>query len=512
VANAAAAGPQSLDQPKRPTTTSALRWAYVTSWGPQGMATVVSLALATIVGPHGYGVVAMALIYISFIQLWLEQGISTAIVQRAKLEPEHIDAAFWLNLLWCLVLAGVSVLLSGWWASVNHTSELGPVIDVLSLSLVLQGLSIVQISLLQRELDFKKLALRSNIAALIGGLSGIALAVAGFGVWALVAQQLVTAGVSLVLLWTISAWVPRLRFSPRHARQLLSFSSQVFLANLGGFLNRRVDALLLGLFFGPVAVGLFRLADRLVQSIVQITTRPVQIFSLPQFSRHQASPKALHRSVLSCTRLTLLTTVPALLVLAASSPYLAAALGPRWRSVTPAVVLLSLAGISKALILFTEPLLFAVGKPRLRMFTVWFMAAVSAATFTLVAIALKSSDTHTQVLGMATSRAILFVLVFVPLNLLLIAHVAGMPIRRVLEAMPSSLMTGATAAVSVLLLRAAGILDRTPPIVALTVVLTVAALVAVATLLLVEPRARSLASSGLQTLRARAGAAQQGQA
>lgn len=491
-----------LEAPERAGARSALRWAYVTTWGPQGVTTIVSLALAAIVGPEGYGIVAMALIYISFIQLWLEQGISTAIIQRAELEPEHLDAAFWLNLAWCLVLAGLSVGLSGWWAHVNHVSQLGPVISVLSLSLVLQGLTIVQLSLLQRRLDFKRIALRSNLAVLAGGLSGIALAVAGLGVWALVAQQLVTSAVSLVLLWAIGKWVPRLRFSPRHARQLLSFSSQVFVANLGGFVNRRVDALLLGLFFGPVAVGLFRLADRLVQSVIQFTTRPIQIFSLPQFSRQQRSPEELHRSVRSCMRLTLLTTVPALLILASCSNFIVDALGPHWRSAAPAVAFLALAGISKALVLFTAPLLYAVGRPALRMFSVWLMAAVSVGAFTVVALALRSAGTHDQVLGMATSRAILFVAVFIPVNLFLVAHVAAMPIRRLLETVPASFISGTAAAGIVLVLRATGVLNGAPPVVSLSVALLSAVVTAAATLFLVEPRARVSAASGLRALRA----------
>ncbi len=73
----------------------------------------------------------------------------------------------------------------------------------------------------------------------------------------------------------MSTWRPRFRFSSAHARDLLGFSSGVFLSNLGGLLNRRADALLMGIFFGPVAVGLYRLADRFSDNVLELTMRPV---------------------------------------------------------------------------------------------------------------------------------------------------------------------------------------------------------------------------------------------
>jgi PST family polysaccharide transporter len=433
----------------------------------------------------------MALIYIAFMQLWLEQGISTAIIQRADLEQEHLDSAFWLNLAWCVVLAGISIALSGWWAGVNHVDQLGPVIDVLSIWLILQGLTIVQQSILQRELKFKKLALRSNVSAVVGAALGIVLALKGFGVWAIVGQQLATALAALVLLWSVSHWVPRLRFSLFHARQLLGFSSQVFAGNLGVFVNRRVDALLLGIFFGPLSVGLYRLADRVIESVLGLAARPVQLFSLPEFSRHQKSPEALHRSVYSCMWMTMLMTVPPMLVIAACGKLIVNVLGSKWAPAAGALELLAIVGISKALILFTGPLLFAVAKPHLRVFMVWVFAAVSTVTFVAVALALRGSSTNSQLLGMSGSRAVLFVLVFIPVNLLLIAHVAKMPLLRLLAVLRTPVLSGGAAALAVVGLQATGALDGAPPVVALGACLTLATVIAGAIILLLEPRLRA---------------------
>ena len=201
------------------------------------------------------------------------------------------------------------------------------------------------------------------------------------------AQQLGFAATQLVLLWAMSTWRPRFRFSSAHARDLLGFSSGVFLSNLGGFLNRRADALLMGIFFGPVAVGLYRLADRFSDNVLELTMRPVGHVALPFFSRLQNDRPALNDAVASSIRTTLILTVPAMAVMAACSDFLMALMGPEWEPAADVLKLLALVGIGKAIVFFTGPLLFAVARPHLRAVMLWALAALSAGTVLLVGLA-----------------------------------------------------------------------------------------------------------------------------
>ena len=257
------------------------------NWGKRGFATLFMVLLAAILGPEAYGVVTLALVYILLMELFVEQGVVTAIVQRKTLDDAHLDSAFWLNLAWSVLFAGISVALSGFWARANGTPELEPIIDVLSITIILWALTIVQRAQLEREMQFKKLAVRSNVATLVGGVVGVCAALAGAGVWALVAQQLTFTAVSTLLFFALGRWSPRFRFSLRHARELFGFSVDVFFANIAGFLSRRGDILFMGLFFSPVVVGIYRLGDRLVDTVLELTVRPVSVTSLPHFSRLQ---------------------------------------------------------------------------------------------------------------------------------------------------------------------------------------------------------------------------------
>ena len=415
-------------RPRR-TLAYALKWAVVMNSGRRVMSTVFTFLLAALLGPHDFGVVAVALVFVAFVRMLLEQGFMTAIIQREDLDDAHLDSAFWLNLSWCVVLAGGCAFVAGWWADVNDMPELGPVIQVLSLMIVMDGLQIVQQAVMERQLDFKRLAIRTNISVLLGGAVGIPLALAGAGVWALVGQQLAMELALVTLIWGMTTWHPRFRFSPSHARDLLGFSVSVFAANLAGFLNRRGDALLIGIFFGPVAVGVYRIADRVVDVVLDVTMRPIGLVALPVLSRLQTTPAELHATIVRLLRTTMLATVPVLAVIFACSDEVLAVLGESWEPGADALKLLCLVGIGKAISFYTGPVLFAASRPRFRAVMLWIVAIVSTATVVLVGAALAGASVPTQVVGMAGSRAVLFLPILVPVNLLIVAHITGLRLR-----------------------------------------------------------------------------------
>jgi PST family polysaccharide transporter len=469
----------------------ALRWSFVLSWGQRGLATIFTVALAAILGPRDFGILAMAIVYVQLIEGLLEQGIGTAIIQRKNLRREHLDSAFWLNLGWGLALAGVGVATSGLWASAMRTPDLKPVVIALSAMTILRALSIVQEAYLQRSMEFKKLALRANIAALVGGTVGIGLAVTGAGVWALVGQQLATEVVALVVIWLLSPYVPRFRLSRRPARELLGFSIDVFFANLAGFLGRRGDVLLMGAFFGPVVVGVYRLADRFADVLLELTMRPVGAVSLPQFSRLQDDPAKLKEAVGACIRVAGMAAVPALLLLAACSEPLLRVIGEEWVIGATALKLLALAGIARALVFFTGPLLFALARARFRAIMLWSLALATSATVVAAGLALRGDSDDAQLLGMSASRLAVLLAIAVPLNFVIIRVMSGLTVREIMPWLRVPFAAGAVAVGLVAAIEAAGVVDALPPIPGLIVSLAAAISGVAATMLILEPRARA---------------------
>jgi teichuronic acid exporter len=434
----------------------ALSWSLLMVAGQQGVTALVSFVLAAILGPSSFGTVAMASVYILFIQMLLQQAIP-AIIQRKDLEPEHIDSAFWLVMAATVVITGLSVALSGVWAAVNRTPDLQPIIVVLSLLVPLQGLVVVQEAVLRRSMDFRSLALRSLAAAALGGVVGIAMALRGAGTWALVGQQLSTGVVGTVVLWSVSPWRPRLRFSRAHARDLAGFSVGSSLASLAAFVNVRSDVVLIGLFFGAFAVGLYRLASRFTEIFVDFLSRSMQQVAFPELSLLQADTGAFARRMRDIMSQSSLLTLPALGILAGCAEPILRLFGPEWAGASEALQILCLVAGVRALTLISSAGLQAIGRPHVLAILSWLAAALSAGALVGAGLALRDSSVTDQVLGMAASRAIAYVAVIGPITVVAIHRCCGVSPRSLLGTIYSPALVGIAAALTGALWTGAGL-------------------------------------------------------
>jgi O-antigen/teichoic acid export membrane protein len=255
---------------------SAITWSFAGNWGEKALVSLFTVVLAALLGPKDFGLVAIAWIFVNFIQMFLDQGLVAALIQKRDLQQEHLDAVFWMDLCLSLLLVAGSILVSHWWATLNHAPQVAVLISVLSLCIPIEGMAIVQKTVLSRNMDFKSLSVRSTIAVLVSGIVGIGMAWAKLGVWALVGQQITKDLVSLALLWRLSSWRPRWAFSWPHLQELMSFSLSNFAAQLGIFADTQAGSILVGIFLGPVPVGLYRLADRIMNAVVAACTSSIQ--------------------------------------------------------------------------------------------------------------------------------------------------------------------------------------------------------------------------------------------
>jgi O-antigen/teichoic acid export membrane protein len=480
----------------------AVKWAYIMNWGEKGFSALFTFVLASILGPRDFGTVSMAMIYVLFIQMLLNQGLFAAIIQRKDLQPEHLDSVFWLGQAASLVLVGFSVGFSSWWAAINHLPQLARVISVLSITVPIEGLAMVQRAILQRDMDFKSLAIRSNGSVVAGGVIGLAMALKGFGVWALVGQRVTEDIAALALLWTVGHWRPRWRFSLDHVRDLLGFSTASFVNKVGDFAYGYADAMFMGIFFGPVAVGLFRLAQRLMGQVLDSATSALQTVSFSDFSRLQDRPVELRQSVLTCVRLGSILSVPALAGLAVSSSHLMAVLGDKWAPAGDALTILCIFGITQALSRFTGPLLSAKSKPHLLAVLTWTINVVSIGTLLVVAILLKNASVPRQIMGIALTRLAVGAGIMAPIFLFFLLRYSQTPMKSFLRAIAPSSLAACATSVGVMVLNVSGLLKGLRPTVSLVADVIVGGLVGIGTLLVLDRQLlgeiRALASGGLR--------------
>ncbi len=479
----------------------AVKWAYVMQVSEQGLNALFTFLFAALLGPKDFGTVAMAMAYILFVKLVLEQGFLPALVAKKDLRNEHLDSVFCLNLVVSLVLVGLSIAASKWWAAANHLPVLAPIISVLSFTLILEGLTIVQRAVLERALDFKSFSIRSIVANFFGGAVGLAMALKGFGVWALVGKQLSTDLLGLIVLWKLSHWRPGLSFSRLAIRDLLGYSVGSFTGNLGVWVNSQIDTLIIGLFFGPIPVGLYRLAGRLPFMIVTGTTSSLQAAAFPQFCRIREKADELRQSVLSCFRVASILSIPALLGLAVISKPLLSVLGPKWAGASTAMTILCFSAMIQPVALFTAPLLQAVSKTHFLAMIEWGNAGLLAGSIALAGELLKHRDIQGQVTGIAATRLLTVLLVFLPFIIWVFRHFAGVRFPSILRVMlPSILSAVVTAAV----VRGAAVFSMARSVAiwpALCGEVALGVVTASATLLLLDPRLRGTVSNFLTRLR-----------
>lgn len=381
-----------------------LTWTVAELWGRQAINLLVFILLARLLLPADFGLVALASVFVALAQVVVDQGLGDALIQRRQITRAHIDTAFWVAMLTGAGLTVVGIAAAGPIAALLQEPELAPILQVLSLTFALSAFTSIQVALLRREFAFRTLALRTLVGALGGGAIGIAMALAGMGAWALVGQLAGSAILSAAMLWWVSPWRPGRNASWTHFRELFTFGLHVVGSDLLTFLSRHTDNFLIGIFLGPVPLGLYAVGYRLLDVSLAILVNIARKIAFPALSRLQGDSQRMLRAHLKLTRVASLTIIPAYVGLALIAPELTVLVfGAQWSESGLVASILFLAGPALSLRTFNTSLLNAAGHPeiafRFRLVTtvtnvagfgiaVWFGIHAVAAAFTIGAYAL----------------------------------------------------------------------------------------------------------------------------
>lgn len=383
----------------------ALVWSFVQGIGGQLLTVVVTFLLARELGPGLFGLAALAIVYVLFVDMLMRQGLSAALIQRPNITPRELSTAFWLLLVASVLIVLATIGLAGAWASLNNEPDLRKLTIVLSVIVPLRAMSVVPDSLLRRELDFKTLALRAMAASVVGAAVALVLAATGAGVWALIWQQIAMVATELVLVWAATSWRPRMVFSRSAARELLAYALPSSAATMGVFVSERSDTVVTSIYFGPVAVGLHRFSVRFTDVLVGMFSGPFLQVSLPELARQQHDRSALSARIVDLMHVSALLAFPVFAGLAAAAEEFVGLAGDEWSAAARPLQLLCLTGALKSLSFYNAPVLQALGRTRLLATTEWGQAVFKTATVVAVAYSLRNDDIADQVVGITVAMA-----------------------------------------------------------------------------------------------------------
>lgn len=341
-----------------------LLWTAAEKWGVQALALVTLTILANLLQVGDFGLIAMAGAFLALLNLVSDQGIGTAIVQRQDLDESHLDSAFWANLALGVILAATATATSGLVASLYREPRLTLVIACLSARFLIQPFSVVPRALLARRLQFREMALRSLVSRTAGATVGVVLAFSGCGVWSLVAQELTGVFVEAVVLWSVTPWRPRWRFSCERWLELFRFGIRVTGLSLTGFLHYQIVPFVLGYVAGPVATGYYSVGFRMLQALFQMLQGIATTVALPAFSRLQRQLARLRLLFDESSSLLCLVSFPVFGGIIVTAPELVAVLfGQKWAASVPVLQVLAVSGFVYAILAPSGPMLMALNKP-----------------------------------------------------------------------------------------------------------------------------------------------------
>jgi PST family polysaccharide transporter len=417
-------------------------WTSMDTWGRQALAFIIYAALARLVGPESFGIVALGVVYVAFVEIFVTQGFSTSLVQRKNLDDGHLDSAFWISITMATTLTVATVLFAERVATIFAEPRLASVLRWLSLSLILMALSAVPQAALTRAMAFRALAGRSFLATLTGGIVGLAMAWHEFGVWSLVAQQLFGAAAATAVLWWATEWRPSFPPSWRHVRDLYGFALSIAGNNILWFCTQRTDQTLIGYGFGASALGPYALATRCIQLMMDAVAVPMQVVALPAFSRIQDERERLLNAFYRMTEVAAVIAVPAFSGIAVLAPTLVPVVfGPSWSSTVPLLQALAIFGLLRIPVSFGHPLILAIGRPGVY-FALFVLQTVLTVLLCLLAILWSPLVVAAAVsLSMAINSAIF---------LIVVRRLAGISIRMLASSLWAPALASAVMSAAVL--------------------------------------------------------------
>jgi O-antigen/teichoic acid export membrane protein len=343
-------------------------------------------ALARLLEPRDFGLVAMAAAALALLTGIREMGLSVAIVQREHVSHAQVSTLFWINAAFSLVLALALSAAAPALAWLYGEPRVAPIAVALAATLPLGGVAAQHRALLQRRMAFRTLAACDVAALVVGTSAGVALAVGGAGPWALVALPLASEATATALVWRACRWRPGAPRRGAGVRSLLAFGGDVTLASALQHAARHLDKVLVGWACGAAPLGLYGRAQQLVLLPLLQINAPLSAVAVPALSRLQGDPARFRRFYLTALRQVALAALPLLAAIAVLARELVAVvLGPAWGDAAPIVAVLACAGAVQILG-NTAGWLF-VSRARTRVMLAW-NALASAALLAAFAIGL----------------------------------------------------------------------------------------------------------------------------
>lgn len=321
-------------------TINGLFWSAIDSIAGQGIVFIVGVILARLLSPREFGLVGMITLFIAVSESFINSGFSNALIRKKDCTKTDYSTVFYFNLVAGLIFFGILYFSASPISQFFKEPQLKLIIQVLGMILIIDSLTIIQRTILNKRIDFKLQTRISVIAAFGSGTIAIFMAIKGFGVWSLVAQRLSQQTFTSILLWIWNKWKPSKVFSWNSFKELFGFGSKLLVSSLIETIYRNVYFLIIGKYFSAIELGYYTRADSFnnlpssnLNGIISRVSYPVLASIQDDIPRLKIYYKKLIRSSMFVTFVLMLGMA------AVAEPMIITLIGEKWR---PSIIYLQM--------------------------------------------------------------------------------------------------------------------------------------------------------------------------
>ncbi|MCX5578587.1 lipopolysaccharide biosynthesis protein [Kaistia terrae] len=415
---------------------------------------VNTVILARMLLPDDFGLVAISLVILAYMETAASLGSGAAIVWRHD-EPEKTAAvALSMGLAGSLLVGGLTFAAAPIFADFFKDGRISEMVRVLSICFLLTSPASIFSSLLQRRMEFRRRAVAEIGKALAKGVVGIGLAAGGLGAWSLVWGHIAGQTFGLALLWWLSGWRPRLSLDRDILRQISRYGSLVALIELLGMATKNIDFLVIGRWFDPSSLGIYVLGFALIDQVVMSVCWAASQALFPAYSRMQRNRDALRRSCRESLAVIAAIALPAAAGIAVvAQPLVLLFFGEKWLPAVPVMQALAFYAMIYALSFNLSDIYKATGRPHI-------LTLIAVANL-ILAMPILIVATRWGIVGVAFGQ-VLVALTTTILNWIVVWRVVGIGVDILYQAVRAPLVATALMVVSCLAVDNLGTIGSTP--------------------------------------------------
>ena len=333
-----------MNEPLKNKALKGVAWSAIEKFSYQGVQFILNIVIARLVLPAEYGLIAMLAIFLSIAQVFVDSGFSNALIQKQSRTETDYSTVFYFNIAISLIIYLIIYICAPLIADFYSQPQLKLILRWVGITIILQGITVVQRAKIIIDVNFKLLAKVSLISVIISGVTAVYMAYSGMGVWALVVQSIGNSLISTILLWILAKWKPLIIFSWSSFTKLFSYGSKLLISSLLQTIYLNLYSLVIGKYYSASQVGFYNRSSSLAQfpstNIVGIVSRAV----FPIMCQMQDNDEKLIKSFNQYLRATCFIIFPLMVGLAVlAKPLVLLILTEKWE---PAATLLSILSIA----------------------------------------------------------------------------------------------------------------------------------------------------------------------